>query len=472
MKTLISSLQEYCESYLPMHMPGHKRNVQLAAYLKKLGAGIDITEVQGFDNLQNPEGVLKKSMENAQEYFNAKRSFYLVNGSTVGILAGIYALTKENDNVLLARNSHISIFHAAILRKLNINFAEPCYIPEYNIAGSITPTDIKRALEQNPSISLVVVTSPNYEGVISDIKGIADVAHSFGAKLLVDEAHGAHLYRNGFFTGGAVNSGADIVVQSLHKTLPSVTQTAIAHVQNEKYAESFARWLNAFQTSSPSYMLMSSIDGCINFLCAEGDNQYKKWEEAIKSFDSYIEPLKKLRVFCHGGNTAPSSVFLYDKSKILISTANSDISGYDLFSALRNEFRIEAEMASDSLCLCMTGMGDTKESLLKLAHALNKIDEKIKLREYAVKQTALPQIKMRLPIAEAANSACEELDLKKAKGKLCAETLYAYPPGVPIAVPGSIITDETISYILAAKNTGLKIQRSRSKNCDNIAVCV
>ncbi len=470
MKTLLELLEGYCEHYLPMHMPGHKRNTNLADYLKKIGAGTDITEVQGFDNLQNPQSVLKKSIENAQKYYNAGRSFYLVNGSTVGILAGVYALANENDDVLVARNCHLSVFHAAALRKLNIEFAEPCYNNEFNIAGSITPDAVKKALELNKNISLIIITSPNYEGVISDIQSIADLAHSFGAKLLVDEAHGAHLYRNSYFTGGAVSSGADIVVQSLHKTLPSLTQTAIAHVQSEKYAESFARWLNFFQTSSPSYILLSSIDGCIRFLRAEGDGQYKKWEEALKAFDSAITPLNKLRVLCHGKNAEPDGVFMYDKSKILISSAYSSISGYELFDKLRNDFHIEAEMASQDLCLCMTGMGDTMESILTLAHALNRIDDHINFNENKQRRIPLPEIIMGAPLSDAANSLCEEISLSKAKGRICAETLYAYPPGVPIAIPGTIITDEIIAYIEASDRT--KINKTRSKNDESVSVRV
>lgn len=451
-------------------MPGHKRNVSMAGYLKSLGAEIDITEVQGFDNLQNPEGVLKESMEMAAQYFGAKRSFYLVNGSTVGILAGVFALTGEGDTVLIARNCHMSVFNAVTLRKLNASFVEPEYIPEYNIAGSLTPKAVKDALLKNPDIRLVIVTSPSYEGVISDVKGIADVVHSFGASILVDEAHGAHLYGNGVFSGGAVSAGADIVVQSLHKTLPSLTQTAIAHVKDERFVKCFANWLNVFQTSSPSYILLSSIDGCIRILIKEGEKQFKIWQEALNSFEDKIRPLKHLQVLCR--KELSSGIYMYDKSKILISTAKSDISGYNLYERLREDFYIEAEMVSHSLCLCMTGMGDSERSLLKLASALVEIDAEIGENIKNPQAIKLPRISMRIAPYKALGYPHKEIALDNSKGKTCAETIYAYPPGVPIAIPGSIITEDVIDAIKASELSGCKLQYSKTSKAKSITICL
>ena len=249
----------------PFHMPGHKRQKQPGSLFPY---DLDITEIDGFDNLHHAEGILAEAMERAAKLWGSRKSFFLVNGSSAGLLAGIRALTKRGDKVLMARGCHRAVYHAVELCGLHPVYMQAAWVEEMQISGSIQPETVEKHLQEHPDCNLVVLTSPTYEGVVSDIAEIAKITHRYGAYLLVDEAHGAHL---GFceegFPDTAVHLGADVVVQSLHKTLPCPTQTAILHVCTEQVdATEVGRQLSVFQTSSPSYVFMAEMDGCISLL--------------------------------------------------------------------------------------------------------------------------------------------------------------------------------------------------------------
>ena len=233
---LLERLSTYAASdAYPFHMPGHKRQVKMGITSVPNPFSVDITEIDGFDNLHHAEDILKESMNSAAAVYGADRSWYLVNGSTCGILAAIAAAVKPGEKILMARNSHKSAYHAVILNQLEPVYLYPEEVPEFQIPGGIEPEQVERALLEHPEIRAVFVTSPTYEGIVSDIQGIAATAHRHGAALIVDEAHGAHLpFGDGnYFPDGALQEGADLVIQSLHKTLPSLTQTAILHLKSQ-----------------------------------------------------------------------------------------------------------------------------------------------------------------------------------------------------------------------------------------------
>ena len=231
MKTLLELLEE--NKKIPMHMPGHKRNTALSPYLKKLGADVDITEITGFDNLNNACGILKESMEKAANLRKADRAFYLVNGATGGILAAVSALVGNGDKVIVARNCHKSVYNAIELAGAVPVFVLPKVDEKTGIPGDIKKEDIENEIKTNPDARLVIITSPTYEGIVSDIKGISEACHKAGIPLLVDAAHGAHLGYGYGFPEDAYTQGADISVESLHKTLPSLTQTAICYCRRD-----------------------------------------------------------------------------------------------------------------------------------------------------------------------------------------------------------------------------------------------
>lgn len=415
---------------IPMHMPGHKRNGEKFAHLSPVLA-YDITEIDGYDNLHSPSGILKESMQNAAKVFKSENSIYLVNGSTCGILASVMAIAQEGDRVIVDRNSHKSVYNA-----LELSGAEPVYIraachSEYGITTGITPTLVEDTLKANPDAKLIIVTSPTYEGVISDIRGICKVAKEYNIPVLVDGAHGAHL---GFykFPKRATELGADIVVESLHKTLPSLTQTAILHVK-DRYKSAAADKLSVFETSSPSYVLLSSIECCVDALADE--SLFADWYNSLLKFRDDAKKLKNLKVL-----EKCDAFFDYDISKIVIMTSNSHL----LAKRLR-ENNIEPEMVSSGYIVCMTGPGDTTESLKALCDVLFKIDGEFSPFE---KNTITLPVPKRIMSPKSAKKAENEyLPTELCEGKIAAEYIWAYPPGVPLLVPGEEIDEELIRHI-------------------------
>lgn len=471
------NLLEYLEDYnkknmIPMHMPGHKRNVDLAPYLKKLYANCDFTEIYGMDDLHSPESILKEAMIRAKELWNSKHSYYLVNGSTGGILAGIRACTNRGDYVLVARNCHKSVYNAIEICGLKPIYILPDMITALPIYSSVNPQIVYSQIEKNKKIKLVIITSPTYEGIISDIEKISEIAHSFGIPVLVDEAHGAHLDISSYFTGGAVKSRADVVVQSLHKTLPSLTQTGIIHLNSDIIKpEKLQQQLSVFQTSSPSYLLMSSVDNCVNFL-KNNIMIFQIWSENLDVFKNKVSQLEKLQILNYTKNADISKdVFLFDKSKIVISTAYTSINGSELMQILRNDYNIELEMCSGDYAIAMTSMADSKENLLSLANALIDIDSKIKKTNRECFVTSIKNLpKVDVDFFSNINQETEIIDITNAVGKTSNEYIWIYPPGIPIITPGEIITNETVDIIITVIEKKMNLQKTVCNKSSDISV--
>lgn len=448
--TLLELLQTYSRSdALPMHMPGHKRNTSLAPYLDTLGADLDITEIPGFSNLHDPEGALAERMKDAAALWGSKRAWWLIGGSTAGLLAAIDAATQAGDKVLIGRNCHKSVYNACMLCRLETAYIQPALFPEHSFADRITPEQVEAALQANPDTRLMVLTSPTYEGLRSDISAISEIVHKHGAILLVDEAHGAHFGLSRYFPASAVTLGADIVVQSLHKTLPSLTQTAMLHLCSDRVsAEEIGFRLSVYQTSSPSYLLMASIDSCVQLLTEQKEALFAQWKENIQAFYAALS-LQHL--------TAPLlGIPTCDPSKILISTAGTSLTGPQLAQLLRDNYRIETEMSTADTVLCMTGMGDTAEDLLRLARALNEIDSTAHNAASPL-PTVLPLPKQQLPIYAAVKQETECVPPADAAERIAGDFLWAYPPGIPLVVPGEVIGENLIAAIRSAAEKGIEL---------------
>ena len=276
-------------------MPGHKRTDITEEGI--IPYNIDITEIHDFDNLHSPNGVIDEIQKKAAKLYNAKNAFILINGSTGGILSAIRSMTNQGDKILMARNCHKSVYNSAELFNLNVDYIFPDTDSRYNILTSVSPCDIEDKLtKHNDEIRLVIITSPTYEGVVSDIKSISEICHKHGAKLLVDEAHGAHFPFSDSFPDEALNCGADAAVLSLHKTLPSLTQTALLIANDSELSEILAENLAVFETSSPSYILMSSIEKCLDF-CENSKDKFKEYCCNLKTVRKKLENLKYLKIY-------------------------------------------------------------------------------------------------------------------------------------------------------------------------------
>ena len=355
-ESLYSKLIEYSKNgRYPLHMPGHKRQRKLFDFNKAFVGDedffnkpvdnsvnelnedkeisvyvnnqydpfdIDITEINGFDDLHHPEGIIKAAMENASDFFGTRATFFLVNGSSCGILSAITAVTNIGDTIILGRNCHKSAYNAVQLRDLNVEYVYPEIVEGFNISGGYKPEEIEQkfveAEKKNIKVKAVVITSPTYEGIVSDIKKIAEIVHGHNSILIVDEAHGAHMILSDEFPTSAYKLGADIVIESAHKTLPAMTQTAFLHVQGDKVSvKDVQRMLSVYQSSSPSYVLMSSLDKCIRELPTKGQKDVNEMLITLKKFHNRVKNLKVLKVLDRS-IIGKNSVYDFDISKIVI----------------------------------------------------------------------------------------------------------------------------------------------------------
>ncbi|MCM1268674.1 MAG: hypothetical protein NC302_12295 [Bacteroidales bacterium] len=470
-RSLYQMLREYSAGDVyPCHMPGHKRNPaggEMAAYFD-----IDITEIEGFDDLHHAAGILKEAQERANRLYGAEETFFLVNGSTGGILAAVMAAVLPGGEILIARNCHRAVYHAALMQDLKVHYCMPQPIEAYDICGGVSAAEIGVILDDNPQIEAVVITSPTYEGILSDVAGIAAAVHERGKILIVDEAHGAHLgllaeenaLRDGFDAEkGAVAAGADLVIHSLHKTLPSMTQTALLHVNGSRVDRDRLRsYLAMVQSSSPSYVLMASIDACVRFLEKEGKERFAFFGEQRKKFDKKTQNLRHLHIGKMTGVSDHASVG-WDIGKILISVKDADMTGKQLADLLRETWHIELEMAAASYGLAIMTLMDTAQGWQRLADALCEIDDRIEkerggapMRRMPGNAAALPEAIMTL--AQAFHSGHEEVPLSDAAGRISADFICLYPPGIPLAAPGERLTQTLLHDIAASTQKGLTVQ--------------
>lgn len=408
----------------PFHMPGHKRNAKFGI----AGSEIDITEIDGFDNLHAPCGVIADIESRLKGIYKSKRSFISVNGSTAGILAGIHAVCNKGDTVIVAKNCHKSVFNACMLLELKIRYIEPEFDYTNGYYTSISQRTVDEALKDVENARALIITSPTYEGFISRIK--CDIP------IITDAAHGAHLGL-GYFPE---YPKSDIVISSLHKTLPSLTQTAVVNVYNEKYINGVKRYMDIFQTTSPSYVLMNSIDLCCEYI-----------ENNPLEFGLFYEKLCDLRL-AETNNLRIQ--YTDDISKIVLSCANTDISGVELAEKFRKEYNIEPEYASERYVLFIATVGDTQEGLASLKAAIEKIDEEL-LSTYC-------EILKKPPVTSDITQICisneyEACNLSDSIGKISNEFVFAYPPGIPIIAPNEVITRNAVEYISLAREKGVNI---------------
>ena len=500
---LLERLTEYAGSdAYPFHMPGHKRREIPDGIPGGFPDpyGIDITEIDGFDNLHHAEGILKDAMETAAAIYGADRSWYLVNGSTCGILSAVFAATENGGKLLTARNCHKAVYHAICLNRLEAEYLYPEEITKFGINGGIRAEDVRKALEKDAmrcagnsgdvrgkitKIQAVLITSPTYEGVVSDIRAITDAAHEYGIPLIVDEAHGAHLeYADQChsFPKSALEYGADIVIQSLHKTLPCFTQTAILHVKGKLVDQDrISRYLSMFQTSSPSYLFMAGMERCIRYMDGDGRNEMIRYEKRLERFMERMEGLQVLEVLDREICGKYRTVAGWDPSKIVVSTMRAeDFHGEELAETLRRKYHLEMEMTAPEYVIAMTSLMDTEEGFERLGTALLEIDGVLRRgmesgrKEKAASETPegleskLSHPVRRMLICEAMDADTERTAFQDTVGKVSAEFVYLYPPGIPIIAPGEVFTDAIVEKIMAYKAAGLLVQGPADPDADVI----
>ena len=506
---LVTRLRNYGKSdQVPCHMPGHKRNQESwLTFDFPNPFSIDITEIDGFDNLHHPDGILKESMEWASEVYGSDKTWYLVNGSTCGILSSICGTVRPGGRILMSRNCHKSAYHGVILMDAKVSYIYPQIIEDMGIQGGILPEDVENSLDRYPDTEAVLIVSPTYDGIVSDVEKIAKIVHAHGIPLIVDEAHGAHFsFGNGVFPKSAIQCGADLVIQSVHKTLPSFTQTALLHGQKGRIdIDRVERYLQMFQTSSPSYIFMAGIEQCIYEMSQNGKDAMAQFWKRLMLLRKRLENLRVLRIlgeinsglneYSVSGNLK-NGVYGIDLSKLVISCrgCRKNLSGEQLGDWLRRDYGIEMEMCGADYAVAILTYMDSQENLDRLADALLEIDESLEknrlaeeasessvemVREKAFATIGKPkenncwiweQPDIRKKPSEAANLPSESLLLEQCAGRISAEFIYLYPPGIPIVTPGECITEMILNQIFYYKELGLPVQGMADKSCMKLRV--
>ena len=449
MSEVIRKLQQLHESdEYPLHMPGHKRHGNGGVF--KDAFGVDITEIIGYDNLYEADGMLKDAMERAAKVYSADETFFLVNGSTVGILSAITGVAKRGERILVARNCHKAVFHAIELRELQAVYLHPKFLPKWDITGGIDLQEVEDKLSQYPDIKAIVITSPTYEGIVSDIGAIAKIAHAHQIPLVVDEAHGAHLPFDTRFPKSALACGADVVIQSMHKTLPSFTQTALIHMK-KGYADTarIKEYIGYYQTSSPSYLFMAGMDACIAQIEKEGARLWDAFFAMRDSFMQKMATLENIRIFQEN-----------DPCKLVISVKGTAVTGIKLQKVLLEKYHIQLEMAAETYVLGIVTICDTQEGFERLAEALLEIDKELtSCDKDSVDYAAYyPQEDIIYTLAQVREKDTEEITVDVAEGRICATYVNLYPPGIPLFLPGERIRKEHIALINRYLKKGMHVQ--------------
>lgn len=434
------------------HMPGHKGKqfYERMGYGKVLEAfaDCDITEIPGADNLFQAEDVILQTMKKYESLYDVKKSYLLVNGSSAGIISAVLATVPKGGKLIMARNCHKSVFNA-----LNLGDVEPVYaLPEvetdYGILGKVTAEEIVRCLDENPDASSVILPSPNYYGICSDIENISREVHRRGKVLIVDQAHGAHLkfFGEDFGPGAAENLGADVVINSTHKTLGSFTQTAVMNICTDRVDLNVVEdKLQVIESSSPSYPLMMTLDINADIMLEKGTELILDWKENLEWF--------------YGEASKIDGLVLMNTQQLDRTKLNIDMSAYGFDGNMLESFLMEhsifVELVSGNMVMCMTGIGNIRSDYERLINALRELAESHCMTD-EVRQKPAAVLTKNLEKRNVPK-ARKVVSLDKASGRVCAMSIIPYPPGIPIACPGEVLDDEVLNYVRSLRIAGEKV---------------
>ena len=466
-KAITTFLTEHADrNPVSFHMPGHKgsriyRENGYGDFLDKI-MDCDITEIPGADNLFQTEGIIAETMKRYEKLYGVKKSYLLVNGSSGGLIAAILACVRPGGKLIMARNSHKSIFNALGLASIEPVYAYPEEAEGCGILGEITAEEVARCIDENPEAEAVILPSPNYYGICSDIKAIAEEVHKRGKVLIVDQAHGAHLKffgkhggSEGSICGGfpeaAEEQGADIVINSIHKTLASFTQSALLNLTSDRVNPFLLEdKLQTIESSSPSYPMMATLDINADLLENAGQRLIRQWTENLDYFYAEAGKIPGLSVLM------PKNL---DRTKLNIDMSAYGINGNELEEMLM-ERDIFIELVTGNIVMCMTGIGNTRRDYERLLDALQEIaaQRQARFKENAVhKRIEQPQVLTRVLEQRTVPTEKVFVPLKDAAGRVCASSIIPYPPGIPIVCPGEVIDEDVIDYIRERREAGEKV---------------
>lgn len=441
---------------VPFDVPGHKHgrgNPELVELLGEKCVGIDVNSMKPLDNLCHPISVIKDAEELAANAFGAAHAFLMVGGTTSAVQSMILSVCKRGDKIILPRNVHRSAINALVLCGAKPVYVNPEVDKELGISLGMKISQVRKAIEENPDAVAVFVNNPTYYGICSDLKSIVELAHENGMKVLADEAHGTHLYFGDNLPICAMKAGADMSSVSMHKSGGSLTQSSFLLI-NKGVNEGYIRQIiNLTQTTSGSYLLLSSLDISRRNLALRGREEFARVTEIA---DYAREEINKIGGYKAFGRELVNgeSVFDFDVTKLSVHTLDIGLAGIEVYDILRDEYDIQIEFGDLGNCLAYLSIGDRKQDVERLVSAFAEVKRRFrKGKAGMLTQEYIPPKVIMTPQASFYADKVE-LPLDEAVGRVCTEFVMCYPPGIPILAPGEEITPDIISYIKYAKEKG------------------
>ncbi len=456
------------------HTPGHKSGKGISTRFRKFVGpkifSIDLTTLDEVDSLQKPKGVIKEAQRLAALAYGADRSFFLVNGTTGGNHAMVLTACSPNDTLLVARNAHKSVLAGLIFSGAKPIFYHTSVDENLKMSLNVTVDDTVAAMDGHPEAKAILLTTPNYYGICADLKRIVPYAHEKGLTVLVDEAHGPHLSFHPSLPVSAMQAGADLAVQSTHKIIGGMTQASMLHARGSRIdITSLVAVLKMVQSTSPSYILMASLDLARMQMATEGR---KLLEKAIRLAEEARSKINRIPgIFCFDHQMVSNPLFArmggFDVTKLTITVKELGLSGYQVSSILNTRYHIQVEMADPLNVLVIVSIGDRKDDLNRLVEALRDISKEfhgklpLSLAKIGIPPFGKPT---NIPPREAFFREMQYIPLAEANGKISAEIVTVYPPGIPLLVPGEQVTEEVVEYIVEMDKLGATVDGLDSQN--------
>ena len=453
---LLSQLQKKVNSLdVPFYAPGHKQGEGIGEDLSNLlGKSVfkaDLPELPDLDNLFAPTGVIKEAQILAAETFGADKSWFLVNGSSCGIIAAILATCGEGDKIILARNIHKSAISGLILSGAQPIFINPEYNPTIDLNLNITPQSLENALKLHPDTKAVMVVSPTYQGVCCDLKTIAQITDHYSIPLLVDEAHGAHFAFHPDLPPAALSLGADMAIQSTHKVLGALTQASMLHLKSDRISsEKVDRALQLVQTTSPSYLLLASLDSARKQMATQGLDLLSKTLDLAAIARKELNKIPNISVL-----DFPHSIpgcHWFDRTRLTVIVKDFGLTGYEIDDILREKYAVTAELPTFSQLTFIISIGNHREHINRLITAF----QCLKYPSSTSLPPTPPPVTGNLAISprKAFFAPTEIVSRKNALDRLSADVICPYPPGIPVLMPGELISQEILDYLQTILDLG------------------
>ncbi len=457
---------------VPFDVPGHKRgrgNPELVELLGEKCVSLDVNSMKPLDNLCHPVSVIKEAEELAAEAFGAEHAFLMVGGTTSSVQSMILANCKAGDKIILPRNVHKSAINALVLCGAVPVYVEPKTDQKIGIALGVTIEQMEKVLQENKDAVAVLINNPTYYGICSNLCELTELVHKYGMKMLVDEAHGTHLYFGDNLPINAMKAGADMSAVSMHKSGGSLTQSSLLLTNNGINADYVRQIINLTQTTSASYLLTSSLDISRRNLALRGRESFEKVVNMAEYARAEINAIGGY--YAYGKELVNgNSVYDYDVTKLSVYTQGIGLTGIEVYDLLRDEYDIQIEFGDIGSILAYISIGDRIRDIERLVGALADIKRLYEKDSTPIFSGDYIQPTVVMSPQQAFYSPKKRLPIEETSGRICGEFIMCYPPGIPILAPGELITDKIINYILYARNKGCSLQGTEDLHADYLNV--